>query len=168
MINKTFILKTGNAIFLLFVVVCSVFFYLKNKPNSITHLKNTNNEGLFQDVSQTLTLDEILKILSNNSNQGGYVGLNYTEEQIKNLQLTNLQRLICEAYSFALKSKIEPNLSQKLVYMEQSLRVFDKLLQQHPKDSIVRLYHFYLMNQIPSFFVNKAQLNEDKNLLEQL
>ncbi len=168
MINKTFILKVGNIIFVLFIVACGVAFYLQNNPHNVNRLKKTNGEMHFQDVSNVEPLDEVLKILSNNALQGGYIGLNYTEKQIKNLQLTDLQRSICEAYCLALKSNIEPNLSQKLVYMEQSLRVFDKLLQQHPKDSIVRRYHFYLMNQIPSFFVNKTQLNEDKNLLEQL
>lgn len=168
MSNKTFILKAGNTIFLLFIVICGVFFYLQNNSSKVDHFKSINNGISFQDVSNMLSLDEILKILSNNAKQGGYIGLNYTEEQIKTVQFTDWQYSICEAYCLALKSKVEPNLSQKLVYMEQSLRVFDKLLQQYSKNSTVRLYHLYLMNQIPSFFVDKTKLNEDKNILNQL
>ena len=73
MVNRIFILKWGNRIFVLFMVICSVVFYFQNYLSKNLK-KSINNEIHFQIVSNHLKLDEILKILSDNAKKGGFYG----------------------------------------------------------------------------------------------
>ena len=65
MINKTFILKVGNIIFVLFIVACGVAFYLQNNPHNVNRLKKTNGEMHFQDVSNVEPLNNSFALYIN-------------------------------------------------------------------------------------------------------